>query len=209
MNEENDTSMVQAEVILANEHNDFVRDVKCGDVVISVRSHISMRDYAEIVQTVCATCFDVDGSYRPYVEQYVLDVEILKKYTNIKMPESFDDCLKVVDYLDSYASSKDEDESVMEEIRWNTNYISLGHDVREAINFELKKYERDTHAMVQRMSNTVRSISLLAEEMFGQMVEEAEAIAEEESDNNDVAIDEEESDVQDRIMHMAVVEDGD
>ena len=152
--------------------------VQCGDFEVRVRSDIPMRDYAEIVENVCAACFDDEGNYRPYVRNYMLNIEMLRKYTDIDMPDDLDKCLEIVDILNTHFN--DSHDTWMDAICYAafSSWNELCADIKARVQFELNKYERDTHEMVQRMSNTVRSFGLLLEEALDKLPTEGDAAAE-------------------------------
>ena len=171
--------------------------VMCGDIEVHVRRSIPMRDYAELVESVCAACFDEMGNYRPYVRQYVLDAEVLRKYTDIEMPDDFDELLKIVDVMNSHRSA--DNYTWMEEIYFIVGGQAISSDVRERIKFELDKYERETHEMVQRMSNTVRAFGILLEDAISKM-----PVEEEQEDKDE----EESGDTEGKVISMPVTDNG-
>lgn len=178
--------------------------VMCGDIEVHVQRHIPLRDYAEIIEGVCASCFDEDGNYLPYVRDYMIDIYILRKYTDIDMPDDIDMCLSVLDAMSKHGMADEPEETWMDAIAWVVGgRRAITDDVQRRIDFELGKYERETHDMLRQIYTTVRSFGiLLGDTLEDAAKENPEPVS---SDGpGSIVTDEEE-----KVIQMPVMDNGD
>lgn len=75
--------------------NDYFPETKVitvGSVDVTVRRHISIDEMIGFVDFVVNNCFQDDNeTYLPELKDFLVRVAVIQKYTNIELPESYED----------------------------------------------------------------------------------------------------------------------
>ena len=182
-----------------------VTTLRLGDVEAHVKRYITMRDTAEIVENVCAACFDDSGKYLPYVRDYMIDIYILRKYTDIDMPEDIEACLTIAYIMNSRRfGDTDGNYTWMDAIRYSAGLDYHIRDcVQSRINFELKKHEREAYDMVRQIYTAARALGVLLNDTIENIAAESDNVTETDGPGSIVA------DENEKVVPMPVINNED
>lgn len=72
-------------------------------IKITIKNSISLNDIREIIEIVSTSCVDVDmGTYEPALKSFLIDLEIILYYTNIRMPKDLKSQYDIITQTDLF-----------------------------------------------------------------------------------------------------------
>ena len=72
-------------------------------IEITIKNSISLNDVREIIEIVSTSCVDIDtGVYEPILKSFLIDLEIILYYTNIRMPKDLESQYDIITQTDLF-----------------------------------------------------------------------------------------------------------
>lgn len=142
----------------SKEAEESVTTIKWREEEIGIKKYLSLKDMLEFVDKVVKSCFLDDGTYLPEIEEFVIRVCILEKYTNFELPTNTQDKYSLVYCTDIInAISIHIDAEQLSEIRAT---------VSKKINHQLRLNVESSHRKFEELYSAFSNLQTNIEQLF-------------------------------------------
>ena len=152
-------------------------EIIVGEMKVLVKPYIGAADFAEVVDNVVDGSFDWNEEsgeleYYPYFTNFLRDMQIIEKFTNIRLPQNYTERYEAIRVLDH--------NGVIDMILAAIDPAVVGQldvDIGKAIEFEKCKTARVAHQSIVYMGRRMRALGLSARNMINKLDSLADAIS--------------------------------
>lgn len=163
------------------EHPVAYKEIDMDGLKILVKPFVGVTEFAEIVSLVIDGSFEVDEdtgeeTYMPFFTEFLTDMQIIEKYTNITLPQAYTKRYDVISALEANGVMG----SIKEGIMWDQQF-ALNEAIYRGIEYRKDQAKRDACQAIVFMGQRMRALGLSARDFLNKLEGLVDALDDEEA----------------------------